>query len=62
MMADSRQVELVAVRAQIEELKNRVGDAEKEFAATQARLDAGAQPNPRPPRASSAMRAAASKI
>src|SRR3954451_18206869 len=38
MMADSRQVELVAVRVQIEELKGRVGDAEKEFAATQARL------------------------
>jgi chromosome segregation ATPase len=38
MMADSRQVELVAVRTQIEELKNRVGDAEKEFATTQARL------------------------
>ncbi|MCP3397208.1 MULTISPECIES: hypothetical protein [unclassified Bradyrhizobium] len=38
MMAESRQVELVAVRAQIEELKNRVGDAEKEFVATQARL------------------------
>jgi chromosome segregation ATPase len=38
MMADSRQVELVAVRAQIEELRNRVGDAEKEFAATQTRL------------------------
>lgn len=38
MMAESRQVELLAVRAQIEELKNRVGDAEKEFAATQARL------------------------
>ena len=38
MIADSRQVELVAVRTQIEELKNRVGDAEKEFAATQARL------------------------
>src|SRR5512142_2184745 len=38
MMAESRQVELVAVRAQIENLKNRVGDAEKEFAATQARL------------------------
>src|ERR1700743_111743 len=37
-MADSRQVELVAVRAQIDELKNRVGDAEKDFAATQARL------------------------
>ena len=38
MMAESRQVELMAVRAQIDELKNRVGDAEKEFAATQARL------------------------
>ena len=38
MTADSRQVELVAVRTQIEELKGRVGDAEKEFAATQARL------------------------
>jgi chromosome segregation ATPase len=38
MMADTRQVELVAVRTQIEELKNRVGDAEKEFATTQARL------------------------
>src|SRR4051795_11077291 len=38
MMTESRQVELVAVRAQIEELKNRVGDAEKEFAATQTRL------------------------
>src|SRR5690348_2480189 len=30
-VADSRQVELVAVNAQIELLKNRVGDAEKEF-------------------------------
>jgi chromosome segregation ATPase len=40
LMADSRQVELVAVRAQIEALKNRVGDAEKEFAATQTRLEA----------------------
>ena len=38
MVAESRQVELVAVRAQIDELKNRVGDAEKEFAATQTRL------------------------
>jgi chromosome segregation ATPase len=38
MMADTRQVELLAVRAQIDELKNRVGDAEKEFASTQARL------------------------
>src|SRR5262249_19500805 len=38
MVADSRQVELVAVRTQIDELRNRVGDAEKEFAATQTRL------------------------
>jgi chromosome segregation ATPase len=38
MMAESRQVELVALRAQIDELKSRVTDAEKEFAATQTRL------------------------
>src|SRR5882757_9091451 len=38
MMAESRQVELVAVRAQIDELKNRVVDAEKEFSTTQTRL------------------------
>jgi chromosome segregation ATPase len=38
MTADSRQIELVAVRTQIEQLKGRVGDAEKEFTATQARL------------------------
>src|SRR6195256_4364913 len=38
MMAESRKVELVTVRVQIDELKGRVGDAEKEFAATQARL------------------------
>src|SRR6202165_6021218 len=38
MRAESRQVERVAVRVQIDELKGRVGDAEKEFAATQARL------------------------
>jgi chromosome segregation ATPase len=37
-VADSRQVELVAVRAHIEELKNRVSDADREFSATQARL------------------------
>src|SRR6476469_6244256 len=37
MTADSRQVELIAVRTQIDELKNRVGDAEKEFTATQSR-------------------------
>jgi chromosome segregation ATPase len=39
MTAESRQVELLAVRAQIEGLQNRVNDAEKEFAATQARLE-----------------------
>jgi chromosome segregation ATPase len=39
MMAESGQVELVAVRTQIEALKGRVGDAEKEFATTQARLE-----------------------
>jgi chromosome segregation ATPase len=39
MVADSRQVELIAVRAQVEELKGRVGDAEKEFANTQHRLE-----------------------
>src|SRR5258705_4267975 len=38
MMADSRQVELIAVRTQIDQLKGRVGDAEKEFSSTQARL------------------------
>ena len=38
LVADSRQVELVAVRAQIEELKGRVGVAEKEFSETQFRL------------------------
>jgi chromosome segregation ATPase len=38
MMAESRQVELVAVRAHIEELKSRVGDAERDFMATQSRL------------------------
>ena len=38
MTAESRQVELIAVRAQIDELKNRVTDAEKEFSTTQARL------------------------
>src|SRR5256884_4984156 len=38
MMAESRQVELIAVRAQIDELKNRVPDAEKDFSTTQARL------------------------
>src|SRR6202142_1334516 len=38
-MAETRKVELVAVHTQIDALKNRVGDAEKEFAATQARLE-----------------------
>jgi chromosome segregation ATPase len=38
VMAETRQVELLAVRAQIDELRNRVGDAEKEFSTTQARL------------------------
>jgi chromosome segregation ATPase len=36
--ADSRQVELVALRSQVEDLKNRVGAAEKDLTATQARL------------------------
>ena len=39
MVAESRQVELVAVRTQIEALKGRVGDAEKEFATTHTRLE-----------------------
>src|SRR6267378_3541333 len=39
MTAESRQVELVAVRSQIVELKARVGDAEREFATTHARLE-----------------------
>ncbi|MFX9642480.1 hypothetical protein ABTU71_19015, partial [Acinetobacter baumannii] len=38
VMAETRQVELVAVRTQIEELKSRVADAEKEYSTTQARL------------------------
>jgi chromosome segregation ATPase len=37
--AESRKVELVSVNAQIDALKSRVGDAEKEFSATQARLE-----------------------
>jgi chromosome segregation ATPase len=40
MIADTRQVELVAVHAQIDALKGRVDDAEKEYTATQARLEA----------------------
>src|ERR1700722_6080632 len=39
MTAESREVELVAVRAQIVELKSRVGDAEKDFSATQDRRE-----------------------
>ena len=39
MMAESRQIELVAVRTQIVDLKSRVGDAEREFATTHARLE-----------------------
>jgi chromosome segregation ATPase len=38
VMAESRQVELVAVRTQIEALKSRVTDAEKEYATTHTRL------------------------
>src|SRR3954447_8729775 len=38
MTADTRQVELVAVRTQIEQLQGRDSDAKKEFAETQARL------------------------
>src|ERR1700704_2631506 len=39
MMAENRQVELVAVRTQIVDLKGRVGDAEREFATTHGRLE-----------------------
>ena len=39
MTAESRKVELITVHTQIDALKGRVGDAEKEFAATQARLE-----------------------
>jgi chromosome segregation ATPase len=38
ILADSRQVELVTVRTQIEGLKARVGEAERDFATTQTRL------------------------
>src|SRR3954469_17822440 len=38
VVAETRQVELVAVRTQIEELKSRVSEAEKEFPTTQAKL------------------------
>jgi chromosome segregation ATPase len=39
MVAESRQVELITVRTQIDALQARVGDAEKEFSETQARLE-----------------------
>src|SRR5690348_2676741 len=38
MLADSRQVELVTLRTQIEELKARVGEAERDVNSTQGRL------------------------
>src|SRR5215208_4562896 len=38
IMAESRQLELVSVRAEIDHLKGHVGDAKKEFSETQARL------------------------
>src|SRR5260221_5846795 len=41
MIAERRQVDLMAVRAPIAGLKNRACDAENEFAATQARLSPG---------------------
>ncbi len=62
MMADSRQVELVAVRTQIEELKGRVGDAEKEFASDADAADAGARRIRDRDARTDARRAAASKI
>jgi chromosome segregation ATPase len=39
MVAETRQVELVTVRTQIDALQARVADAEKEFSETQARLE-----------------------
>jgi chromosome segregation ATPase len=39
MTAESRQVELVSVRTQVDALKDRVTEAEKEYATTQARLE-----------------------
>jgi chromosome segregation ATPase len=39
MMAETRQVELVTVRTQIDALQARVADAEKEFSETQKRLE-----------------------
>jgi DNA repair exonuclease SbcCD ATPase subunit len=37
--ADTRQVELLAVRTQVDALKNRVGDAEQDFASTRDKLE-----------------------
>jgi chromosome segregation ATPase len=39
LMAESRQVELIAVRAQIDALKNRVEEAEGEYSSTQKKLE-----------------------
>jgi chromosome segregation ATPase len=39
IMAETRQVELIAVRTQIDALQARVGDAEKEYSETQKRLE-----------------------
>ena len=44
VMAESRQVELVAVHTQIDALKNRVGDAEKEFRRHSSAARAGTPP------------------
>jgi chromosome segregation ATPase len=38
-MAESRQADLVTVRGEVDRLKGRVGDAEKEFSASQQRLE-----------------------
>ena len=40
VLADSRQVELLAVRAQIDALQNRVGEAEREFGDSRLKLEA----------------------
>ena len=61
VIADSRQVELVAVRTQIEALKGRVDDAEKEVARTQTAPRRRAQRLRATPRTNSAKRAAASR-
>ena len=39
MTADTRQVELLAVRTQVDALRNRVGSAEQDFAATREKLE-----------------------